>query len=426
MDWQKVKKDLLLAFSSHFFYKIVGYLVLVLLTRYLAKDKMGEFFFAAALATFFILLTELGTNSYLIREITGSPEKALRYFSEVFSLRLPFFAAYFLILNGFALIFKPGLLMVIFLTSVYVFFDEFYQIFGTLFLGLKRVTYNVIAGVSTRLLLVGCILIVVRSNRSLNAVLVCYILVNLILVVIAFALMRQKIGMPRPIWNLDSTRRILRISFPFFILSVLGLIHFKIDTLMLGFMKSYSVVATYESAYKLLEASQFVIRPMVMIFFPLCSEMAARQSWQETQTLLKKMLLVAGIAGSIIALLVLITADFIIPLLFGSKYHDSISVLRILYLSVPMLYMATVSTLLAKSIYLEKRVIKIMLTCVIVNIALNAISIPHWGALGSALATVITETILVIWSVRLNLQELRTLCSRESVSILNKGLDHVG
>lgn len=84
MDWQKVKKDLLLAFSSHFFYKIVGYLVLVLLTRYLAKDKMGEFFFAAALATFFILLTELGTSSYLIREVTGSPEKRSGIFQKCF------------------------------------------------------------------------------------------------------------------------------------------------------------------------------------------------------------------------------------------------------------------------------------------------------------------------------------------------------
>ena len=59
----KSQKDLFLAFSSHFFYKVVGYLVLMILSRYLAKDEMGEFFFAAALATFFVMLTELGTDT---------------------------------------------------------------------------------------------------------------------------------------------------------------------------------------------------------------------------------------------------------------------------------------------------------------------------------------------------------------------------
>ena len=57
INWQKVRTDLLLAFSSHFFYKITGFLVLMILTRYLAKDEMGEFFFAASLASLFVLIT---------------------------------------------------------------------------------------------------------------------------------------------------------------------------------------------------------------------------------------------------------------------------------------------------------------------------------------------------------------------------------
>ncbi|MGH7901531.1 MAG: oligosaccharide flippase family protein, partial [Thermodesulfobacteriota bacterium] len=86
MDWQKIKNDLFLAFSSHFFYKIIGYFVLMILTRYLTKDEMGEFFFASALATFFALFTELGMNTHLIREIAKTPENVSHYFSEVVSI----------------------------------------------------------------------------------------------------------------------------------------------------------------------------------------------------------------------------------------------------------------------------------------------------------------------------------------------------
>ncbi len=426
MDWQKVKRDLVMAFSSHFFYKVVGYLVLMILTRYLTKEEMGGFFFAAALANFFVLFTELGTDSHVIREVAGNPERARRCFSEVISLRIPLFGLYFLALNGFALIFKPDLLLVIFLTSLYVFFDELYQGFGALFLGLKRVAYNVTAGVSTRLILVGLIFITVTLKKGLTEVLACYILANALLVVIAFAIFRRKIGSLKFTWDTDSARNILRVSLPFFILTLIGLVYYKVDSVMLGFMKPYSVVATYEAAYKLLEASRFIVRPMTMVFFPICSEMAARQDWSGIQTLLRKMLLVIGAMGGGMTLLVVTTAGFIIPTVFGPKYNDSITVLRILYLSVPLLYVSTVGGLLARSIFLERKTIKIMLICAITNIALNLMVIPIWSASGAACATVISEVILAFWLMRLNFQELRILGSKEPVSVLSKGLDHVG
>jgi PST family polysaccharide transporter len=194
---------------------------------------------------------------------------------------------------------------------------------------------------------------------------------------------------------------------------------------MLGFMKPYSVVATYEAAYKLLEASRFLILPVGMIFFPICSEMAVHQNWHSISTLFRKMLFVTGIMGGGITLAVVMGAGFIMPAIFGSKYLDSISVLRILYLSVPLLYIGMVSTLVAKSIFLEKKVVKIMLICVILNITLNSIFIPFWGAQGAACTTLISETILALWLLKLNFHELRIMSSKEPVGLVGKELDHV-
>ena len=75
MNWYKVKNDLLLATSSEFFYKIVGYLILVILTRYLAKDQMGQFFFAASLAAFFVLSVFIEAMSlhYAVPDVKAFP-----------------------------------------------------------------------------------------------------------------------------------------------------------------------------------------------------------------------------------------------------------------------------------------------------------------------------------------------------------------
>ena len=417
MNWQKIKVDLLLAFFSHFFYKTIGYIVLMVLIRYLPKEEMGIFFFVAALATFFALFTELGMNTYLLRKVAEQPKKALSYFSEVISLRLLCFIVYLLLVNGFALIFKPDIFLLIFLTSLYVFLEEFYLSYGALFLALKRIIYNVLSGVSAKIFLVGGILAVVLYQGNLTAIVTCYLLANVALVGVALYLVQNNIGHLRLVWEPQRFWRLLRTSLPFFILSVLGLVHAKVDTLMLGLIASYAEVAIYEAGYKLLEASQFVVRPVDMIFFPTCSEIAARHQWQELRVLFRNMLLVVGVLGGAITVGVVSTAGWIIPAILGPQYEDTIAILRILVLNIPILYIMSVGGLVARSLHLEKTVVKIMLISMLVNIMLNSVSIPLWGALGAAWTTLISEMLYAVCLVRMTIQTLRALCTTAPTKI---------
>ena len=75
MDRKKISLDLGMSAGTQVFMKLVSYVVITILARYLSKEDMGAFFFAATLATFFALLTELGTNRYLIREVSEDPSR---------------------------------------------------------------------------------------------------------------------------------------------------------------------------------------------------------------------------------------------------------------------------------------------------------------------------------------------------------------
>jgi O-antigen/teichoic acid export membrane protein len=424
MDWSKIKRDLLLALSSHFFYKFIGLFVLMILTRYLSKEDMGTFFFAGTLCGFCALLTQLGTTNHLTRESAADPERASTHLSQVISLRVPLFAAYLLLLNGFALSFQSDIALIILLTSIYTLFEELYRTYGALFLGLKRVSYNVVSGVAARGLLVLLIVGVVQLERGLNSVVVCYILSNTILVLIAHALVVSRIG--RPVWllNFDSARAVLQKSLPFFVLSVLGLVQFRVDALMLGFMKSYSAVATYETAYRLFEASRFLTLPISMIFYPILCEMAARRQWRPIRRLFGRMVSAAGAAGVMLALGIALLAGILIPLVFGPKYDESITVLRILYLSVPVLYVSTVGRTTVNALHLERKAIRIMIFCVLINVGLNSVAIPIWSAKGAAVTTVITEIILCVWITALLAREFRIRRAAAPSANVTGGLDH--
>jgi O-antigen/teichoic acid export membrane protein len=183
------------------------------------------------------------------------------------------------------------------------------------------------------------------------------------------------------------------------VLSVAGLVHLAADTLMLGYMQPYEQVARYEAAAKLLEASQFMVRPLSLILLPVCAALASREQWGDLRRLMNRMFVGMAALGVATWGFVALLSVPIIRIVYTSTYDDSAEVLRVLYLSVPGLYTATVAMLLASSTMRERRAVFIMGLGVALNVAFNLVAIPRYGALGAAWVTVASQTFVALWLV---------------------------
>ena len=406
MDSKKIRTDLVLATGTQVFVKLVGYIVITILVRYLSKDEMGVFLFAASLATFFALFTSMGTAQYLIREVSEKPQQALKSFSRVFSLRLILQVIFFFILNGFVYLTKPDILETVILTSIYVFLEDLYFTVSLFFLGLRQVIYRTITHISAKILLLGLILLVTRFKVSLNLILVCFILANLFLIIFSLLVVWFKDGRFYLYWNRTVFIKILRISFPFFIITFLSSVQLNIDTLMLGYMRSYSTVATYTTGAKLFEVSQFVIRPIPMVFFPISAGLIVHQNWNQAKNLFQKLLLVTGVFGIIVTILVLITADLAVSIIFGDAYFETTQIVRVLFLSVPFLFMGVICLFYSNALHIESKAMWVLVVGVLCNITLNFIGIYYIGIVGAAWSTVISQTIITIALIILNFRYL--------------------
>jgi len=263
--------------------------------------------------------------------------------------------------------------------------------------------------VGSKICLVGLIFLAIKLEGGLLAISLCYAAASIVLVGTATILVWQRIGPFALHWDLSRARKILRFSFPFFLLTVLSLVHLKVDTLMLGIFSTYVVVATYEVAFRLLEVSRSLVRPVSMIYYPLYSEMATCQDWPGISDLRQKMLHRAAVLGVAVAVFVLLAAPFIIAAVYGPNYNASIVILRVLCLCVPAVYMSIINTILSGAIHAEASTAKVMSICVSINVVLNCISIPVWGAIGAAWTTVISESILTVWLIRLTRQQINSL-----------------
>lgn len=185
---------------------------------------------------------------------------------------------------------------------------------------------------------------------------------------------------------------ILLGSLPYGILGVLGLIYFKIDTIMLSYMRGSYEVGIYGAAYKFLEAIVFIPASVSTVLFPILVKLHLTDVGEIKRIYYKSI-------GSlfIVSLAIMFGFITILPLiikLFLPKYQESILIIQILSLSIPFMFVHVPGSLvlLASDKYL-KPVIGLSLVTVSFNIFANLVFIPIYGYLAASVITVLSEML---------------------------------
>jgi O-antigen/teichoic acid export membrane protein len=119
---------------------------------------------------------------------------------------------------------------------------------------------------------------------------------------------------------------------------------------------------------------------------------APKTYWLLTSTFIR-FLSVAGLTAAITTFL---TADKIMLVLFGPEFAEGAPVLRILSGVMAAKFMMVGMQQLLSSLDLHTQRVKGIAIAVVVNLAVNAILIPLYGAEGAAFATLISG-ILLVW-----------------------------
>jgi O-antigen/teichoic acid export membrane protein len=395
----RTRRDLLIAFVSQFGFKLLGFAVLALMARRLSQADYGKLMFALTLCGVTVLVTDLGASTDLSRRVAAAPAGARRRLEAVLSARLPLLAAYLVLLPAWVALTKPDALAVAAAIAVFSVCRDVYRSYSSLFLGLHRVEYTVTAFGTSLVVLVAGVAVGSATGAGLAWMTGAHVLSGAVLLAVAAGIMRLRIGPIRLRCGWRRMKRVFGGSAWLFVLSVAGLVHFAADTLLLGYMQPYEQVARYEAAAKLLEASQFMVRPLSLILLPVCAALASRQQWQDLRRLMNRMFAGMAVLGLATWGFVALLSVPIIRIVYTSTYDDSAQVLRVLYLSVPGLYTTTVAMLLAASTMREKRAVFILAVGVALNVACNLVAIPRYGALGAAWVTVASQTFVGVWLV---------------------------
>jgi len=394
---QSIITNTVIASSGRVINVALGIVALGFISRFLGTDQFGSFTVLLAYGAILQITADLGLYLTLTRAIAQHPAKENHYLTHIISLRLALLITIFG-LGAAATFVVPSLRGLLLVYSV-VAIGYIAQSFSQLMMGIYqkyRVVWRATAGdIAGRIAQVAGLIIIGASRATLTSMAV------LFTVSAGLAALVHRQLLPTPVliklaFSWPTWRRLIIGSLPLGALLILNAVYFRIDTVLLSLYRPSGQVGLYGIAYRLIESALFFPAMFGGLLLPRLSS-----SWQNQQRLQLKQYYEQGLLIIVwAAVFTVISLTFlsqpIILLIAGSEFEAAASLLRILALALAAMFIGNLSGFTLVACQRQKALLKLAVVLAVVNIGLNLLFIPRWGALAAAWTTVITEGVAAL------------------------------
>lgn len=190
--------------------------------------------------------------------------------------------------------------------------------------------------------------------------------------------------------------RALRDAFPIGLATLFSTIYFRIDMVLLQWLRGDAETGSYGAAYRLFEGALVLPALLLAALFPAFAERSLGSRDDLTRTFRTAVTGMAAL-GLFAALVVALAGPPLVHLFYGADYAESAALLRWL---APTLCFLFPNYVLAHFLVAtgEQRMNAWMAAFgVPANVALNLALVPTHGAFGAVVATLVTEVALFAW-----------------------------
>ncbi|AFZ32186.1 polysaccharide biosynthesis protein [Gloeocapsa sp. PCC 7428] len=365
--------------------------------RYLGPENFGKLSYGISLAGLFGAVSKLGLDSIVVRNIVRDESSTAETLGTAFLLKLiASFATIILVgCTTWTLNAEPQVHWI----AIIVAFGLILQAFEVIdFWFQSRVHSKAIVGVRSTVLLLssGIKLLLITLEFPLIAfawLMLVDVLLNALGMIWVYFRHRQSLLTWRISWS--KAKNLLNDSSPLILSAVMVTIYMKIDQVMLGNMATNESVGNYAAAVRFSEVWYFFPIAVYSSVFPAIIRTKQRDEKEYYFRLQQLYDLMAGIS-LVVAICVTFLSDTLITSLLGKEYTSAGAILALHVWTGPFLILGVAR---GKWLIVENLTQLNFLTNLIgaiSNIFLNLVLIPAYDAIGAALATVLSQIILML------------------------------
>ena len=393
---KRVVKNTSVLFIATIIGYILGFFVFAYTSRYLGAEGFGVISIALSLAAIFGIMIDLGLNTLTVREVARNKDLVDKYISNTLLMKIILSILTFglIILSTKIIGYSEQVSYVIYIIAFSTIFAAFTGIFNAIFQAYEKLEYQSIGTVLNAVLMFIGVLIVIYLNLNIFAIAFVYFISGLIILIYDILVYSWKFVLPKIDIDWSFWSPTIKDSLPFAITGIFTMIYYWIDSVILSVMVGNEIVGWYNAAYRIIAIFASLYSVYMVSIFPVLSGFyeTSRDSIKIAYERSFKYMLILNIP---IAIFITFLADKIIFIICGPGYVPSVIALQILIWSVIFMFINTLSLNLLGSVNMQVVVTKIAAFGAVFNIILNIVLISEFSYIGSAVATVLTELVML-------------------------------
>jgi O-antigen/teichoic acid export membrane protein len=386
--------------SGSIIVQILGFIGLVSLMRFLPVAEYGKYTYIIEFISIFAFFSDGGFTQHIIKESSQNPGSVEKIYSKAQSAQL--------LISGLMLALILGISYAVNTITDFYYLSVF---------GLSVVVSAWFSPMLAILIASGRKDLIFYKDVSLSVIRIVFILlgiylkasfsyfiflgfINAIVLLFLYVYIRGQQEFKRTLnfkLAIADSFGFIQHGFLFTILMAANVIYSKIDIIMLEKMIGSVEVGYYSGATKFIYPFMFISSAFMTAIFPkLAKHSEEKDKFRNIQN---TALYYLGGIGIFLSISLYLGADIIFQLFFGDKYDNSIPIFKILvwFLAIVFLYGPISNSLVAKNRI--KFLAYLNLFMIILNVVLNLILIPDYGAKGAAMTTIVCEILILLGTV---------------------------
>jgi len=387
-------------FSLDALSRIITFILNILIARKLLVSDFGLLTYALSAANLLYVFTEMGVSTYLLKEVGKNPEKISDLWREAIFIKLALsflvFASALLFLGHLWPWSRPWIFLAalgwMFGNSLVDLYQTFCNAMHDFYIAAKIV-------IASRFLLVSAVALLFLTDRvSITNVILVYLLGSTAGALLSgFVFARHVKSTDKPFDFKDSIELFWR-AFPLGIANIFGMAYFRIDTIILTWIRGSAETGIYGAAFRVYEMVFAVPSALMVVATPMLSK-ALQEGKVKLLRTVKTVLLISAVISSAWLIAGYFGAEKIISMLFGERYAQSGSVLQILVIANTAAFFSTIFTYMMAVVDKQNRHALNQGITLAISLLLNFILIYRYGALGAAWAVLLTQVTILALSL---------------------------
>lgn len=366
------------------------------LSRKIGAAGIGTYSFAQSMAMYFTFITMLGLSNYgnrCIAEVQDNLEERSKVFFEIYASQLIMFAisiiAYIIYVIFFAVDTVAAVIMGIWVLSAMLDINWF-------FFGMEEFKLTVTRNTIIKVLSVVAIFIFVKSDKDVYTYIAIMAISTFVSQCCLWPYMKKFVIFIKPAKK--GILKHFRPNLKLFIPVVAASIYNMMDKIMLGYMTNMSEVGFYENAEKIIKMIQSLIVAVGTVMLPRMTAVFSHSNDDKGNKYIDLAMKAVMIYVSAAIFGILATGKLFSEIYFGSGFNRTGELLMLLVTTV---FFFGIGNVLRTQLLIPRKMDSVFVISSLIgaglNIIVNAVMIPIWGAVGASIATIFAEVSVCIY-----------------------------